>query len=192
MVDNYKTMVYNQTMVGIMKTKDITEISLFTAIIVVCAYITVPYTIPFTMQTFGIFLAISVLGKTKGSLAILVYLLIGAIGIPVFSGFRGGVGVLLSYTGGYIIGFLVGGYISGLISEHIGESYIKQLIAMLAGLLVCYIFGSLWFYFVYTQKTGSIGIISVLTTCVVPFIVPDVAKIALAVYTAKKAKKYIK
>ncbi|MFA7636710.1 MAG: biotin transporter BioY [Monoglobales bacterium] len=175
-----------------MKTKDLTEISLFTAIIVMCAYITIPYTIPFTMQTFGIFLAISVLGKNKGSLAILIYLLIGAIGIPVFSGFRGGLGVLLSYTGGYIIGFLAGGYISGLIGEYIGKTYIKQLISMLAGLLVCYIFGSLWFYFVYTNNTGSIGIISVLTTCVVPFIIPDIAKIALAVYIGKKVKRFVR
>ena len=79
--------------------------SLFTVIIALCSYITIPVVIPFTLQTLGIFLALELLGGKKGTFCVLLYILLGAVGVPVFSGFRGGLGVLLSNTGGYIMGF---------------------------------------------------------------------------------------
>ena len=80
--------------------------SLFTIIIALCSYITIPVVIPITLQTLGIFITLELLGGKKGTFSVLSYFLLGAIGIPVFSGFRGGIGVLLSPTGGYIIGFI--------------------------------------------------------------------------------------
>ena len=88
------------------KTYDIVYIGVFAVIMAICSWISIPTTVPFTLQTFGVFIAVGVLGGKRGSLAVLVFIILGAIGIPVFSGMTGGVGILLGSTGGYIIGFL--------------------------------------------------------------------------------------
>ena len=89
-----------------LKTRDLTLIALFAALIAICAWLTVPMPdVPFTMQTFGVFAALLLLGGKRGTLSILLYLLLGAAGLPVFSGFRGGIGSLLGTTGGYLVGF---------------------------------------------------------------------------------------
>ena len=88
------------------KTLDMAYIALFTVLIAVCAWISIPTLVPFTLQTFGIFLATAVLGGKRGSLAVAVYLLLGAVGVPVFANFTGGLGMLLGVTGGYLVGFL--------------------------------------------------------------------------------------
>ena len=86
--------------------QDITLIGLFTAVMAVCSWISIPATVPFTLQTFAVFLTCGLLGGRRGTLTVLVYLLLGAIGLPVFSGFTGGIGHLAGPTGGYIIGFI--------------------------------------------------------------------------------------
>ena len=88
------------------KTYDIVYIAVFAVIMAICSWISIPTTVPFTLQTFGVFIAVGVLGGKRGSLAVLVFIILGAIGVPVFSGMSGGVGILLGSTGGYIIGFL--------------------------------------------------------------------------------------
>ena len=88
------------------KTYDIVYIGVFAVIMAICSWISIPTTVPFTLQTFGVFIAVGVLGGKRGSLAVLVFIILGAIGVPVFSGMTGGVGILLGSTGGYIIGFL--------------------------------------------------------------------------------------
>ena len=92
-----------------LRTLDMAYIALFAVLMAVCAWITVPLPKPlvqFTMQTFAMFMALTTLGGRRGLYAMVVYLLLGAVGVPVFSGFRGGLGVLLDTTGGYIIGFV--------------------------------------------------------------------------------------
>ena len=91
-----------------LRTLDMAYIALFAVLMAVCAWITVPLPKPlvqFTLQTFAMFMALTTLGGRRGLYAMVVYLLLGAVGVPVFSGFRGGLGVLLDTTGGYIIGF---------------------------------------------------------------------------------------
>lgn len=88
------------------KTYDMVYIAVFAVLMAICSWISIPTVVPFTLQTFGVFLAIGVLGGKRGSLAVLVYILLGAIGVPVFAGFTGGIGILLRNTGGYIVGFL--------------------------------------------------------------------------------------
>ena len=90
-----------------MKTKEITTISLMTAVLVICSWISIPTSVPFTMQIFAVYLAIYLLGGKLATFSILVYILLGAIGVPVFAGFTGGIGILFGNTGGYIIGFLL-------------------------------------------------------------------------------------
>lgn len=92
--------------------RDLTRVALMTAILAVCGWITIPLPepmVPFTLQTFGVFLCLLILGGRDGTLAIAAYLLLGAVGAPVFSSFRGGLGVLLGSTGGYLTGFLAMG-----------------------------------------------------------------------------------
>ena len=87
-----------------MRTVDMAYIALFAVVMAVCAWISIPAAVPFTLQTFGVFLAVGLLGGKRGTLAVLIYLLLGAVGIPVFAGFNGGLGYMLGATGGYIVG----------------------------------------------------------------------------------------
>lgn len=155
--------------------------SLFAALLAVCAWITVPvFDIGFTMQTFGIFLALGLLGGKWGTVSILIYLLLGTVGMPVFSGFRGGFGVLLGVTGGYLWGFLFSGLTYWAL-EHIGK-----LSAMIAGQLVCYFCGSAWFLL---YAGGGLGVI--LLRCVLPYLIPDAVKIALAFTLSRRLARYV-
>ena len=88
------------------KTYDIVYIAVFAVIMAICSWISIPAAVPFTLQTFGVFIAVGILGGKRGTLSVLVFILLGAIGVPVFAGFSGGIGVLAGTTGGYIIGFL--------------------------------------------------------------------------------------
>ena len=113
--------------------------SLFAIFIALCSYITIPLVIPFTLQTLGVFTALELLGGKKGTFSVLLYILLGAVGVPVFSGFRGGIGVLLSNTGGYIIGFIPLAFIYWLIVTLLGQKTPARIIAMVLGLLSCYV-----------------------------------------------------
>lgn len=155
--------------------------SLFTIIIALCSYITIPVVIPFTLQTMGIFITLELLGGKKGTFSVLLYILLGAIGVPVFSGFRGGLGVLLSNTGGYIVGFIFLALIYWLFTGLLGKRLYARILGMLAGLLVCYVFGTLWFVFAYSDIKNMSEMIPVLQVCILPFIIPDIAKMFLSI-----------
>ena len=163
-----------------MKTADMAYIAMFTAIMAVCSWISIPAMVPFTLQTFGVFLAVGVLGGKRGTLSILVYLLLGAAGVPVFAGFSGGPSVLFGNTGGYIIGFLFSALVMWVMEQFLGKKRGVLALSMLLGLLVCYIFGTAWFMFIYGKNTGEIGLMTALGWCVFPYIIPDLLKIALA------------
>ncbi len=165
------------------------QIALFAAIMAVCSWIQIPMTVPFTLQTFAVFCALGTLGGKSGTISVLVYIVLGAVGVPVFAGFSGGVGVLLGTTGGYIIGFLFTALLYWAITHFFGEKLPVMIIAMVLGLLVCYAFGTAWFMIVYTNANGAVGLIAALSWCVFPFIIPDLVKIALAILIAKRIPK---
>lgn len=171
-----------------LKARDMTQIALFAALIAICAWLSIPATVPFTLQAFAVFLAAGVLGGKNGTLAVLVYLLLGAAGLPVFSGFRGGIGVLLGATGGYLIGFIGTALVMWGVSRLAGDGAIALLLGMAAGLLVCYAFGTAWFLLVYLRTTGPVTLAAVLTWCVFPFIVPDIGKMLLAFLLIRRLK----
>ena len=101
------------------KTYDMAYIGLFVGLMAICSWISIPTAIPFTMQTFAVFLAVMILGGKRGTLAIVVYLLLGLVGVPVFAGFSAGPGVLFGTTGGYLIGFVFSGLLMWLSLIHI-------------------------------------------------------------------------
>lgn len=157
--------------------------SLFAALIAVCAWIAIPVPpVSFTLQTFGIFLALGILGGRWGCVSILLYLLMGLVGLPVFSGFRGGAAVLLELTGGFLWGFLAAGLTYWLL-ERLGK-----LLAMIAAMLVCYGCGCWWF----TVYAGTAGWGAAVMACVVPYLIPDAIKIWLALTLSKRIGKHIR
>ena len=175
-----------------LKTVDMAYIALFAAVMAICSWISIPATVPFTLQTFGVFLAVGVLGGKRGSLAVLVYLLLGAVGVPVFAGFKGGIGSLMGSTGGYIIGFLFSALVMWAMEHFLGKKERVLVLSMIVGLLVCYAFGTAWFMVVYAQKSGAIGIWTALTWCVFPYIIPDAIKIVLAMLISRRLSKALK
>lgn len=175
-----------------MKTIDLAYMALGAVIIAVCSWISVPTTVPFTMQTFAVFCILGLLGGKRGTISILVYILLGAVGVPVFAGFSGGFGIIIGPTGGYIVAFVLMGLLYWLIEVLFGTKLYIRIIAMLAGLLVCYAFGTAWFMVVYARQTGPMSLGAALASCVVPFIVPDLIKMALALLITSRVGKYLK
>lgn len=175
-----------------MRTVDMVYIALFAVLMAVCSWISIPAAVPFTMQTFGVFLAVAVLGGKRGTLAILVYLLLGAVGAPVFAGFSGGISALVGSTGGYIIGFLFLALVMWLMERLLGKKTWVLAVSMVLGLVVCYAFGTAWFMVVYARTTGAIGLWTALGWCVFPYIIPDLAKIVLALMLSKRLAAVLK
>ena len=169
-------------------TVDLAYIAVGAALIAACSWISIPLTIPFTLQTFAVFFVLSALGGRRGTWSILVYILLGAIGMPVFAEFTSGIGVLLGNTGGYILGFLLSGLVYLLMTKLFGEKLHVEIAALLLGLALCYAFGTAWFMYIYTKANGAVGLGTVLSWCVIPFILPDLIKLGLALTVARRVQ----
>ena len=167
-------------------TIDMAYIAIGAVLIAICSWISIPVVVPFTLQTFAVFLLIMLLGGMKATISVAVYILVGAVGVPVFAGFGAGIGVLFGKTGGYIIGFLLMGPIFSLMTKLFGKKMLVQIIALVTGLLVCYAFGTAWFMYIYMRDTGDVGLMTVLSWCVFPYIIPDAVKMAVAILISKK------
>ena len=172
------------------QTADMTHIALFAVLLAVCGWISIPVPpIPFTLQTFGVFAAMLFLGGRRSLYAVAVYLLLGAVGLPVFSGFRGGIGVLLEAPGGYLLGFLLCPLVYRLTTARSSRAS-AQLLGCLLGLLTCYGFGTLWYLLLYGG--GFSGLFPILSACVLPFLLPDLIKLALAFLLHRRLNRYLK
>ena len=175
------------------RTLDLTYIALFAVLITVCSWVSIfVSSVPFTLQTFAVFAALGMLGGRRGTYAVLVYLLLGAVGLPVFAGFKGGLGALFGTTGGYILGFLGSALVFWLPTHLLGNPLPVTVFARLVGVLFCCAFGIAWFVVVYTRANGPISVSAALGWCVIPYIVPDLCKMALALGMSRSLKKYIK
>ena len=172
-------------------TKDYAYIGQCAALIAICSWITIPSMVPFTMQTFAVFLTLGLLGGKCGTMSVIVYLLLGAIGLPVFSGFAGGIGHMMGPTGGYIIGFIGTALVMWFFERKFGNGQKTLIASMIIGLLVCYAFGTAWFMAVYTKNTGAIGLGTALSMCVVPYLIPDALKIILASLLCNRLRKHV-
>lgn len=168
------------------KALDEAYIGVAIALIAVCSWISIPTAVPFTLQTFAVFFVLSFLGGKHGTAAIAIYLLLGAIGIPVFAEFTSGFGVILGTTGGYLIGFILIGLIYWSLVKFFGKEMWVEAVAFVVGLVVLYAFGTAWFMIVYARTTGAIGLWTALGWCVFPFILPDLVKLSLGLFLARK------
>lgn len=184
----------------------------FAALMAVCSFITIPLgftPIPINLATLGVFLTGGILGKKYGSISLIVYILLGAVGVPVFAGFKGGLGVLAGPTGGYIIGYLAAAFLTGLLVEIVfrktassSESgsrsktagtaksrtlrFIGIILSMIAGLAACYALGTAWFMI----STGT-GLGAAMLSCVIPFLPGDAVKIVAGALLVQKLRPVI-
>ena len=170
---------------------DIAIMGLSVAVLAVSAWISIPLgSIPVTLQTMAVCLIAGLLGPKKSLLTILIYMLAGFVGLPVFSGFNGGAFVILGPTGGYILGFVLTVLVSSLAAKKT-DNVLALSSLMFLGIVVCYMTGSIWFYFVYNRES-QISFYKILSMCVIPFIIPDIIKAILAAFLTKRLKRYIK
>jgi len=145
-------------------------IALFASLLVICTWIAVPTQPPFTMQTFAVFCASLCLGR-RAAISVGVYLALGALGVPVFALWSGGIGHLAGPTGGFILGFLPAAFLPDP-----------------AGMLLCYALGTFW----YAYTTGGTGTVTAaLLSCVLPFLVPDGIKIVLAAVLSRILVRHV-
>ena len=171
-----------------MKASSLVRIALAAALVTVCSWISIPFTVPFTLQTFAVFLTLTVLGGTEGTVAVAVYIALGAVGAPVFSGFNSGIGALLGPTGGYIFGFLIMGGLKIVFDRLIKRPKLDP-VCLAAGLALCYIAGTVWFVLVMKGRGNPYSFGAALMTCVVPYILPDALKLALALFVGSRINR---
>ena len=149
-----------------MTAKDLVLAAQSAALMAICSWISVPAAVPFTLQTFGVFLSAGLIGGKRGTAAVAVYLLLGAAGLPVFAGFTGGIGHITGPTGGYLMGFLFTALVMWLAEHFFGRSMKVP------------------------NVSGGKGIMSALSLCVLPYIIPDAIKIALAAQLTRRLRPY--
>ncbi|MBP5379149.1 MAG: biotin transporter BioY [Ruminococcus sp.] len=173
-------------------TKELVLIAMFAAVMAVCSWIAIPIgSIPVTLQTFGVFCALSLLGGRNGTFSIAVYILLGAVGLPVFTGFKGGIGALTGPTGGYIIGFILMALLYWVGTKLLGDKLPVKIGLLTAGLAVCYLFGTIWFVFGYSKGGNDMSFYKALKLCVIPFVPFDIIKLVLAAVISGRVKKQL-
>ncbi|TET55504.1 MAG: biotin transporter BioY [Anaerolineales bacterium] len=170
------------------RTYDVTLIIVASAFVALSAQVAIPLPfspVPVTLQTLAVLVTGALLGSRRGALCLAVYVLEGAVGLPVFAGWMGGVGHLLGPTGGYLLGFIAAAYVTGLLAERGWDRRVGTcLLAMLVGNIVIYAFGLPWLgTFVGLERALPLGLI--------PFIAGDVAKLALGALSLPRGRKLL-
>ena len=169
------------------KTYEITMTALMAAVTCILAPLSIPIgPVPISFTNLAIYLSLYLLGWKKGTISYLIYLLLGLVGLPVFSGFTGGPAKLAGPTGGYIIGFIAMAIIAGLVIDHFHQPWL-QLIGMIVGTIICYVLGTAWFCF--EAKSTVSGALSI---CVLPFIPGDLIKMIIAILIGPAIKKRLR
>ena len=168
---------------------ELSLIALFAALISVSSLISIPLAVPITLQTLAIYLALYLIGPRRATLSVLLYISIGAVGLPVFSGMTGGVSRILDASGGFILGFVPLTLIYWLAVSLLPRRPLCRVIASVLSLIALYASGTIWYAFVYLSGAHSIS--AVLLTAVVPFIIPDLLKIVLALILASRIPKHL-
>ncbi len=159
-----------------MSTRKITLTALLTALICILAPMSIPIgPVPVSLTVFAVFLAAGLLGGRGAALAYLVYLLLGLVGLPVFSGYTGGPQKLFGPTGGYLIGMLPMALLAGFFIRKFQDNLLIRIAGVLLSLACCYAFGTAWLAF-----SAHMGLKEALWAGVIPFIPLDLLKIAAA------------
>ena len=171
-----------------MKYKNITVAAVMTAFISVCSMLSINISgIAYSLALFGVVLSGLVLSPAYAFAANATYLLIGLVGIPVFANFNSGLSAILGQSGGFILSYPVVALVISVLIKRFGFNYIKSVLISFVALVVCYLFGTVWYMYIY-----SIGIVESLIICVVPFVIVDIIKILICCYAANIIRRQIK
>ena len=182
-------------------TYDIAVIAVSAALITICSWISLQIgPVPVTLQTLAVLAVLLTTGGRRGTIAVAVYLALGAIGVPVFSGFKGGPAAFAGPTGGFLIGFLAAALVYWLLEKLVfarlmttqKKKIIFGFVISVIFELVMYTVGVIWFMTVYAAQTGPVGLVTVLGWCVIPFIIPDIVKMAAAVIISSRASRFVR
>ena len=167
--------------------QQIAMIAVMTAVTCVLAPLSIPIgPVPISLTNLVIYFSLFILGTEKGTISYLIYLLIGLVGIPVFSGFTSGPGKLFGPTGGYLIGYLFLVFFTGLFVEKFPNKIPMYFVGGIIGIIVCYAFGTVWFVLQY-----KVGFLEALTMCVFPYIPMDLVKLVAAVIIGSQVRKIL-
>lgn len=181
------------------RTRSIAFVGLTIAIMGVSAWVAIPFgPVLLTLQMFALMFAIMVLTPKQCMAAVAGYLVLGAVGLPMFSGMRGGIGMLMGPTGGYLWGYLLGAVAALLVREVLGramggakslggmKAFAVDMMACLAFIVVTYVCGC----FQYAAVVG-VDLAAAFAVTIAPFAVPDVLKAVAAVLCARAVKRAI-
>jgi len=165
--------------------QDLTQISLFTALTSILAFISIPLPfspVPVSGQTLGVMLSGVFLGARKGTISIIIYIILGSIGLPIFAGGSSGIGVLFGPTGGYLWGFMIAAYIIGKLFETNNMGIVWKFISLfIGGIFIIYFFGMIQLIIV-----TKMSLVKALTAGVLPFIPGGIFKIIVALLISQR------
>lgn len=157
------------------------------AVLCILGPLTIPVgPVPITLVPLAIFLSVYILGTKRGTIAVILYLLIGAVGVPVFSGFAGGFGKIAGPTGGYLLGYIFAALIAGWFIHRFNDNVVIQFLGMLLGLIVLYAFGTAWL-----SISAGMDVKAAIAAGVLPFVVFDIAKIIIAILLGRTIKRRV-
>ena len=143
--------------------------------------------VPISFTNLAIYITLYVLGMKAGTISYLIYLLLGVVGLPIFSGFTGGPAKLAGPTGGYLIGFIFMALIAGFFIDRFPKKYWLHVIGMVVGTAVCYLFGTVWLAY-----QANMGFYAALGAGIIPFIPGDLAKIIIALIAGPMIRKWLR
>ena len=167
-------------------------ISLFATLMCLGAWIHFPSAVPATMQTFVVFTALGLIGSKNTFIMLVIYIFLGAVGLPVFSGFTSGIGALTGPTAGFIWGFLLGVPVFYIFEKHFSHKKSLIIIGYILYILIHYIPGALWYCYFTLEELTFGGIVSSSLVTVVPFIIPDALKLTISLFAIRRLKGIIK
>lgn len=166
-------------------TRSLVLAALFAALTAICSQIQIPLPyIPINLALFAVHLCGALLGPKWGALSMAAYALLGAVGVPVFAGFKSGPAALFGKTGGYILGYILCALVVGLMTRKFGSSLRNLCLSMVVGVAVCYLFGTIWF-----MVLTGMNLVTSLSYCVIPFLPGDAVKILLAAVLSLRLQK---
>lgn len=180
---------------------DLVLISISAALITISSWLSLTIgPVPFTLQTMGILAVMLASGGRRGTLSVLVYLALGICGVPVFAGFKGGIASIIGPTGGFLVGFVLAALLYWFLETFLFKklmtnpvkTWIFGAVNSVIFEVVMYIIGVIWFMTVYAAQTGPVGLATVMSWCVIPFIIPDIVKLIAAVVIGERARKLVR
>lgn len=172
------------------KTKDLTKMALFVALIAVGAFISIPIgPVPFSLQNFFVFMTGLLLSPGEAFLTVLIYVLLGLIGIPIFAGFTGGFQYVFSPTFGFLIAFIIGAYVISKLARK-ETNFFKIMGVLILSEIIFYAIALPYFYLIMKTVNGNpMDISKIMGLAMLPFIIPDMAKAVVAALIAPRIRK---